>query len=67
MDVEGVGIYGSQSHDDFDRDDVEQEIVIFVENILRLESSAIGEIVGVTMLPALVDRMDRFGCGDWMG
>ncbi|KAI9109672.1 hypothetical protein K1719_019302 [Acacia pycnantha] len=35
----------------------EHEIVIFVENMLRLESGAIGEIVGVTMLPALVDRM----------
>ncbi|XP_054775884.1 uncharacterized protein LOC129284426 isoform X2 [Prosopis cineraria] len=35
----------------------EHEIVIYVENMLRLESGAIGEIVGVTMLPALVDRM----------
>lgn len=29
VDSEGAGIYGSQSRDDFDRDDVEQVIVIF--------------------------------------
>ncbi|KAF7829078.1 RNA polymerase I-specific transcription initiation factor RRN3 [Senna tora] len=35
----------------------ELEIVLYVENMLKLDSGAIGEIVGVTMLPALVDRM----------
>ncbi|TKY58400.1 RNA polymerase I-specific transcription initiation factor RRN3 [Spatholobus suberectus] len=35
----------------------ESEIVMYVENMLRLESGAIGEIVGSTMLPALVDRL----------
>lgn len=35
----------------------EPEIVMYVENMLRLESGAIGEIVGYTMLPALVDRL----------
>lgn len=30
---------------------------MYVENMLRLESGAIGEIVGGTMLPALVDRL----------
>ncbi|KAK7278977.1 hypothetical protein RJT34_24018 [Clitoria ternatea] len=33
------------------------EIVMYVENMLMLESGAIGETVGSTMLPALVDRM----------
>lgn len=27
VDAEGAGIYGSQSRDDFDRDDVEQVVV----------------------------------------
>ncbi|XP_027345826.1 RNA polymerase I-specific transcription initiation factor RRN3 [Abrus precatorius] len=35
----------------------ETEIVMYVENMLRLESGAIGETVGSTMLPALVDRL----------
>ncbi|KAE9607849.1 putative RNA polymerase I specific transcription initiation factor RRN3 [Lupinus albus] len=35
----------------------EPEIVAYVENMLRLESGAIGEIVSGTMLPALVDRL----------
>ncbi|TKY48156.1 RNA polymerase I-specific transcription initiation factor RRN3 [Spatholobus suberectus] len=35
----------------------ESEIVMYVENMLRLDSGAIGEIVGSTMLPALVDRL----------
>ncbi|RDX66034.1 RNA polymerase I-specific transcription initiation factor RRN3, partial [Mucuna pruriens] len=35
----------------------EPEIVMYVENMLRLESGAIGETVGSTMLPALVDRL----------
>lgn len=35
----------------------EPEIVMYVENMLRLESGAIGEIIGSTMLPALVDRL----------
>ncbi|KAL1370670.1 uncharacterized protein [Arachis hypogaea] len=33
------------------------EILMYVENMLKLESGAIGEIVGVTMLPAIVDRL----------
>ncbi|TKY58404.1 RNA polymerase I-specific transcription initiation factor RRN3 [Spatholobus suberectus] len=47
----------------------ESEIVMYVENMLRLESGAIGEIVGSTMLPALVDRLlelDVSGIG-WDG
>lgn len=28
VDAEGAGIYGSQARDDFDRDDVEQVIII---------------------------------------
>ncbi|KAK7277064.1 hypothetical protein RIF29_18213 [Crotalaria pallida] len=35
----------------------EPEIVVYVENMLKLESGAIGEIVSSTMLPALVDRL----------
>ncbi|KAI5425972.1 RNA polymerase I-specific transcription initiation factor rrn3 [Lathyrus oleraceus] len=35
----------------------EHEIVMYVENMLKLESGAIGEIVGSTMLPALVDKL----------
>ncbi|KAG5134449.1 hypothetical protein JHK82_025637 [Glycine max] len=35
----------------------ETEIVMYVENMLRLESGALGETVGSTMLPALVDRL----------
>ncbi|CAJ1949485.1 unnamed protein product [Sphenostylis stenocarpa] len=35
----------------------EHEIVIYVENMLKLESGAIGESVGSTMLPAVVDRL----------
>lgn len=35
----------------------ESLIVIFVENMLRLESSAMGELVGSTMLVAIVDRL----------
>ncbi|KAK7386568.1 hypothetical protein VNO78_26901 [Psophocarpus tetragonolobus] len=35
----------------------ESEIVMYVENMLRLACGAIGEIVGSTMLPAVVDRM----------
>ncbi|KAJ7953988.1 RNA polymerase I-specific transcription initiation factor RRN3 [Quillaja saponaria] len=35
----------------------EPEIVIYVENMLRLESGSMREAVGGTMLPALVDRM----------
>ncbi|KAE9614562.1 putative RNA polymerase I specific transcription initiation factor RRN3, armadillo-like helical [Lupinus albus] len=35
----------------------EPEIVVYVENMLRLESGAIGEIVSGTMLHALVDRL----------
>lgn len=30
---------------------------MYVENMLKLESGAIGEIVGSTMLPALVDKL----------
>jgi RNA polymerase I-specific transcription initiation factor RRN3 len=30
---------------------------MYAENMLRLESGAIGEIVGSYMLPALVDRL----------
>ncbi|WVZ21139.1 hypothetical protein V8G54_008461, partial [Vigna mungo] len=33
------------------------EIVLYVENMLKLESGAIGETVGSTVLPALVDRL----------
>ncbi|GAU41595.1 hypothetical protein TSUD_196640 [Trifolium subterraneum] len=33
------------------------EIVMYCENMLRLESGAIGEIVGGIMLPALVDKL----------
>ncbi|XP_052724175.1 uncharacterized protein LOC108347665 isoform X5 [Vigna angularis] len=33
------------------------EIVPYVENMLKLESGAIGETVGSTVLPALVDRL----------
>ncbi|KAI5683905.1 hypothetical protein M9H77_05133 [Catharanthus roseus] len=32
-------------------------IVMYVENMLRLESSAIGELVGSTMLVAIIDRL----------
>ncbi|OVA01095.1 RNA polymerase I specific transcription initiation factor RRN3 [Macleaya cordata] len=35
----------------------EAVIVVYVENMLRLESSAIGEFVGSTMLMAVVDRL----------
>ncbi|KAI4327870.1 hypothetical protein L6164_020282 [Bauhinia variegata] len=35
----------------------ESEILIYVENMLRLESGSIREIVGSTMLIAVVDRM----------
>ncbi|XP_027907868.1 RNA polymerase I-specific transcription initiation factor RRN3-like [Vigna unguiculata] len=35
----------------------EREIVIYVENMLKLESGAIGETVGSTVLLALVDRL----------
>ncbi|XP_061362183.1 uncharacterized protein LOC133305934 [Gastrolobium bilobum] len=35
----------------------EPVIVMYVENMLRLEGGAIGEIVSGTMLPALVDRL----------
>lgn len=35
----------------------EPEIVMYVENMLMLESGEIGEIVGGTMLPALVDKL----------
>ncbi|CAL5214648.1 unnamed protein product [Lathyrus oleraceus] len=38
-------------------DVTEHEIVMYVENMLKLESGAIGEIVGSTMLPALVDKL----------
>ncbi|XP_058731125.1 RNA polymerase I-specific transcription initiation factor rrn3-like [Vicia villosa] len=38
-------------------DVTEQEIVMYVENMLKLESGAIGEIIGSTMLPALVDKL----------
>ncbi|XP_010272854.1 PREDICTED: RNA polymerase I-specific transcription initiation factor RRN3-like [Nelumbo nucifera] len=37
--------------------DKETLIVIYVESMLRLESSALGEFVGSTMLMALVDRL----------
>jgi len=30
---------------------------MYVENMLKLESGAVGETVGSTMLPALVDRL----------
>lgn len=30
---------------------------MYVENMLRLESSAIGELVGSTMLVAIIDRL----------
>ncbi|CAI8600411.1 unnamed protein product [Vicia faba] len=33
------------------------EIVMYVENMLKLESGSMGEIVGSTMLPALVDKL----------
>lgn len=46
----------------------EPEIVMYVENMLRLESGAIGEIVGGTMLPALVDRLIELDVGiGWDG
>ncbi|XP_027920170.1 RNA polymerase I-specific transcription initiation factor RRN3-like isoform X2 [Vigna unguiculata] len=35
----------------------EPETVMYVENMLKLESGAVGETVGSTMLPALVDRL----------
>ncbi|ESW06108.1 hypothetical protein PHAVU_010G020100 [Phaseolus vulgaris] len=35
----------------------EREIVIYFENMFKLEGGAIGEIVGATILPALVDRL----------
>ncbi|XP_052731608.1 uncharacterized protein LOC108331464 isoform X2 [Vigna angularis] len=35
----------------------DREIVLYVENMLKLESGAIGETVGSTVLPALVDRL----------
>ncbi|XP_052724173.1 uncharacterized protein LOC108347665 isoform X3 [Vigna angularis] len=35
----------------------DREIVPYVENMLKLESGAIGETVGSTVLPALVDRL----------
>lgn len=38
-------------------DVTEHEIVMYVENMLKLESGAIGEIVGNTMLPALVEKL----------
>lgn len=34
-----------------------QLIVMYVENMLRLESGAIGDLVGSTMLVAIVDRL----------
>lgn len=34
-----------------------QLIVIYVENMLRLESSTIGEIVGSVILEAVVERL----------
>lgn len=34
-----------------------QFIVTYVENMLRLESGAIGEFIGSTMLLAIVDRL----------
>ncbi|XP_057970224.1 uncharacterized protein LOC131159371 [Malania oleifera] len=37
--------------------DKEPMIVIYVENMLRLESGAIGELVGSSMLMAVVDRL----------
>lgn len=36
-----------------------------MENMLKLESGTIGEIVGVTMLPALVDRMIELDVSWW--
>ncbi|MCI33950.1 RNA polymerase I-specific transcription initiation factor RRN3, partial [Trifolium medium] len=33
---------------------------MYAENMLRLESGAIGEIVGGIMLPALVDKLIEF-------
>ncbi|KAJ7971918.1 RNA polymerase I-specific transcription initiation factor RRN3 [Quillaja saponaria] len=35
----------------------EPEIVIYVESMLKLESGSMREIVGGTMIPALIDRM----------
>lgn len=32
-------------------------IVIYVENMLKLESGALGELVGNTMLMAVIDRL----------
>jgi RNA polymerase I-specific transcription initiation factor RRN3 len=41
----------------YNRKITEPELVMYAENMLRLESGAIGEIVGSYMLPALVDRL----------
>ncbi|CAJ2634493.1 unnamed protein product [Trifolium pratense] len=45
-----------------------EELVMYAENMLRLESGAIGEIVGGIMLPALVDKLIELDVEiDWDG
>ncbi|KAI3766897.1 hypothetical protein L2E82_16976 [Cichorium intybus] len=46
VDVEGAGIYGSESRDDFDRDDVEQipSILVFVYRLSYFSNPAVVSI-----------------------
>lgn len=41
-------------------------IVVYTENMLKLESSAMGELVSSTMLMAVVDRLIDLDVSQWI-
>jgi hypothetical protein len=65
VDAEGAGIYGSQTRDDFDRDDVEQVLFpsLSFDTLAAMNSSHCLVLYGVCSLPGLLMAISKSWCG----